>query len=470
MNLAAGLLRRQVKPKPFPITLQPRQQELLDSKAFITIYGGQAGGGKSFGVMAGLLSLSLQHPKFKAVAFRKTLPQAKQPGGLWPMIMELGLQVGYKTNLSDLVVTNKDNGSLIKVAQIHRTTVKTDYQGAEYDLMAFDEGTHFSGEEVTYMFSRIRNPWCGLSHKRMWITCNPDPTSFLKHWLAPWVDPDHELYEKVAPDDMLYMRLGETPEDATHWLEPPDPKAASIRFVPSALSDNKYLGEEYRSNLERLTRVERNQLLYGSWNEITGAGQCFATDDLPVMDMKIAGRMVRAWDTASSVKEHADYTVGVLMAYDAMKQSTQVQHVIRKRITASVLEEHIMTQARIDGPEVQVAIEQEPASQAAAWSESIAKKLRQEGFVCRLERVQTDKVKRSLRMSQAAQQGRVSLLSDGSESTLHKRWNSTYRHEMVEFPNGIHDDQVDASSLAFNTLVPDPAGKLLVAGGGIWSY
>ena len=456
------MFRRRVKRKSFPITLQPRQQELFDSEAFVTIYGGQAGGGKSFGVMAGLLSLSLQYPKFKAVAFRKTLPQAKQPGGLWPMIMELGLQVGYKTNLSDLTVTNKDNGSLIKVAQIHRATVKKDYQGAEYDVMAFDEGTHFSGEEVVYMFSRIRNPWCNLSHKRMWITCNPDPNSFLKHWLAPWVDPDHKLYEKVKPDDMLYMRLGETPEEVTHWQERPDKDAASIRFVPSALADNKYLGDEYRRNLERLTRVERNQLLYGSWNEITGAGQCFDTDNLPITKDEIDGRKVRAWDTASSIKDHSDYTAGVLMAHDFENQITQVQHVSRKRIASSTLENHIVHQARIDGPDVEIAIEQEPASQAAAWSESLAATLQMQGFVCHLERVQKDKVTRSLRFQQAAQHGKVSLLE-------HRTWNAAYRHELVEFPNGIHDDQVDASSLAFNTLVPDPAGAFVVAGGGIWA-
>ena len=464
MNLAAGLLRRQVEPKPFPITLQPRQQELLDSEAFITIYGGQAGGGKSFGVMAGLLSLSLQYPKFKAVAFRKTLPQAKQPGGLWPMIMELGLQVGYKPNLSALTVTNKDNGSLIKVAQIHRATVKIDYQGAEYDVMAFDEGTHFSGEEVVYMFSRIRNPWCDLSHKRMWITCNPDPTSFLKHWLAPWVDPDHELYEKVAPDDMLYMRLGETPEEVTHWQEPPDKDAASIRFVPSALADNKYLGQEYRRNLERLTRVERNQLLYGSWNEITGAGQYFDTDDLPLIEEEVTGRMVRAWDTAGSVKEHADYTAGVLMVHDHSTQRTQIQHVKRQRIAASTLEAHILAQAKIDGPKVTVIVETEPASQATAWTDALRNTLRREGFRCRTVKVQTDKGKRVYRLAQSAQQGNVSLLQSKHRKSK-SRWHAAYRHELVEFPNGVHDDQVDASSLAYNALVRSGSPTIVKSSG-----
>ena len=66
--------------------------------------------------------------------------------------------------------------------------------------------------------------------------------------------------------------------------------------------------------------------------------------------------------------------------------------------------------------------------------------------MCQPVKVRKDKGSRVLRFAAAAEQGRVNML-DGV-------WNSVYRNELVAFPEGQHDDQIDASSLAFNSLVP----------------
>lgn len=461
MNLAAGFLRKPQKSIPFPLKLQPRQQELLDSKAFITLYGGQAGGGKSYGLMGGLLDLALRYPKFTGLALRKTLTEAKQPGALWPLLRDMAAEAGMKTHGTDLTATNPETDSIIKIGHMQRPNSRKSFQGSQYDVIAFDEGTHFTGEEVNWMFSRMRNPDSDMpdSETRMWITCNPDPASFLKQWLAPWVDPGHDLYP-ADQDATLYMRLHETPEEVTHWKERQDEDDSSIRFIPSSLSDNKYLGDAYRRNLERMTRVEKQQLLYGSWEEITGTGMYFATKHLPDTETELTGKRIRAWDTNASLSSHADFTVGVLLVHNVQQDMMQVRDVIRIRESASSLEERIVTQAKIDGRKTIVAVEQEPASQAAAWSSQLQRRLSQEGIQCRLSRVQRDKGYRVSRFASTARDGKVTLYRN--------RWNASYRHELVSFPDGTYDDQVDASSLAYNTLVPLRGSGPVVLTSGSW--
>ena len=66
----------EVRPQPGP------QEEFLRSAADIAIYGGAAGGGKTWA----LLLEAMRHqanPDYPAVLFRRTYPQVTAPGGMW---------------------------------------------------------------------------------------------------------------------------------------------------------------------------------------------------------------------------------------------------------------------------------------------------------------------------------------------------------------------------------------------------
>jgi len=74
-----------IAPAPQEIIIgpQPGPQELfLSTPADICIYGGAAGGGKSFGLLLEALR-HIDNPQYGAVIFRRTYPEIMNKGGLW---------------------------------------------------------------------------------------------------------------------------------------------------------------------------------------------------------------------------------------------------------------------------------------------------------------------------------------------------------------------------------------------------
>lgn len=166
---------------------------------------------------------------------------------------------------------------------------------------------------------------------------------------------------------------------------------------------------------------------------------------LPSLDCKF----VRYWDKART-QGGGDYSVGVLMArYDDPETHLSrfyVVDVVRGQWSAGNRDAVIRQTAEADwaawGEGVVVWVEQEPGKAGKEATDATIQTLC--GFVVYADAVSKDKETRAEPLSVQAEALNVFLLSGD--------WNGLYLSELMAFPNATHDDQVDASSGAFNKL------------------
>jgi predicted phage terminase large subunit-like protein len=105
-------------------------------------------------------------------------------------------------------------------------------------------------------------------------------------------------------------------------------------------------------------------------------------------------------------------------------------------------------------PRMWTWMEEEGGSAGKEVGESFKERMRRLGLLAATQRVTDPKNERIIGFAAAAEAGSVRLVAGP--------WNRNYIDELCMFPNGSHDDQVDATSLAFNKLAK-PAKKVLVA-------
>jgi len=157
--------------------------------------------------------------------------------------------------------------------------------------------------------------------------------------------------------------------------------------------------------------------------------------------------LVRYWDKAASAGQ-GDYTVGVLMGRSAEGRYV-VLDVVRGRWETFERERVIVSTAARDRErwgEVAIWLEQEPGSGGADSARATIRALA--GYAARAETATGQKTARAEPFAAQAGAGNVSLLRGA--------WNDPWVDELCVFPHGEHDDQVDATSGAFNRL----AGRL----------
>lgn len=233
------------------------------------VYGGAAGGGKSYGLLLDPLRY-INVPGFGAVIFRRESPQITNEGGLWDTSEELYPLVGATQRVASLSWLFP-GGQRIRFAHLHEEKDKEKWQGAQVPYIGFDELTHFTESQFFYMLSRNRST-CGVP-PCVRATCNPAP-GWVKEFLAPWLDKNREdraqsgevRYFLRKNGEIIWLRPGETHLDG----EP----GKSVTFIRSTVYDNRILlavNPEYLQNLKSLPLVEQARLLDGDWDVFEGA-------------------------------------------------------------------------------------------------------------------------------------------------------------------------------------------------------
>lgn len=432
------------------------QRQWLASPADIAVFGGAAGGGKTYAVLLEA-ARHTGNPGYRGVIFRRTNPQIMAGGGLWDAAAAVYPKVGAAASLSRKEFTFPGGGRLAFRHLQYETDVY-DWQGAELAFIGWDELTHFTERQFFYLLSRARTT-CGV-RPYVRATCNPDAGSWVAGFLSWWIDPGtgYPVPDRAGRLRWFY-RLG----DDLHWYDTraaaeaahPDLAAdappKSVTFVPAKLSDNAVLCARdpgYRANLMALSWVERARLLDGNW-KVTAADGLFRADWFKAADPPAEWKArVRAWDFAATEKtdqNDPDYTVGVLLGEDR-SGGVWVLDVRRVRHSPAKVKALLRATAEADGPGVRVVIEQEPGAAGKMLADDLRRLLGE--FTVTVDRPDKrtgDKVARASGWSAACERGRVRLAAGGD-------WAKAFVAEHATFPYGSHDDQVDAAATAFRHL------------------
>ena len=453
--------RWEIKPQP------GKQEEFIKTRADIAVYGGGAGGGKTWALLLDPLR-NVRNPAFAGVVFRRTYPQIKNEGGLWDESFSLYQLLGAKPKETNVEWTFP-SGATIRFAHMALERNKYDWQGSQIPFIAFDELTHFTESQFFYMLSRSRS----MSGVNPYIraTCNPDAGSWVKKFLAPWVDSTSPI--KAASGEVLYM-IRDSGE--IYWYRFDElsaeqkTKARSVTFIAASIYDNKKLLEqnpEYLANLQALPPVEQARLLHGDWDIMPTAGKVFNKAWAVMMDTVPGPLMqtvtvsigtnqyterhinydapysfVRFWDLAATEKElegdDPDFTAGVKLL--RVGHDYVVVNVIHGQFPAGEIQNIILDTARRDGIDCAVRWEIEGGSSGKILNHELIRKLA--AFDAAGVRPQGSKLTRFKAVSQAA--------ANGSFGVLRSEWAEAYLNELHHFPEkGWHDDMVDATSGAF---------------------
>lgn len=144
----------------------------------------------------------------------------------------------------------------------------------------------------------------------------------------------------------------------------------------------------------------------------------------------------------NSSNKDPDWTVGLLMGVKGGRY--YILDVRRMRGSPGEVEDLIKTTAEADGRKTLIYIEQEPGSSGKIVSEHFIKSVLP-GFAVYADPISGNKAERARPVSSQCQIENVYLCSG--------RWIPAFLDEVEVFPNGVHDDQVDALSGAFSKLV-----------------
>ena len=224
------------------LELSKKQKAFMDSEADETLFGGAAGGGKSEGQLRDALIYALKYPGSKQLILRRTFPELEK--SLIRRHLQIYPRELYTYNSSSH--TGKFiNGSIIDFSYCDNEKDVYKYQSAEYDVIRFDELTHFTEEMYVYLLSRIR----GANSFPKMAKSSTNPGGIGHTWVK-------ERFIDIGEPNVIHT-IGKT----------------TRVFIPSKVQDNRFLLEadaDYLNRLENLSEKDKKILLYGDWDIFEG--------------------------------------------------------------------------------------------------------------------------------------------------------------------------------------------------------
>ncbi len=224
------------------VTVTQRQRDFLAATATEVLFGGAAGGGKSYGQLVDTLRYAIRYPASKQLILRRTYAELEK--SLIRVSLGLFPREIYRYNATGHV-GHFANGSVVDFGYCATENDVFQYQSAEYDVIRFDELTHFTEFQYRYLLSRLR----GTNGYPKQVKSSTNPGGVGHAWVK-------ERFLDPSPPNTVFTADGGTRV-----------------FLPSLIDDNLFLTEgdpAYKERLAALPEAQRRALLYGDWNVFEG--------------------------------------------------------------------------------------------------------------------------------------------------------------------------------------------------------
>ena len=221
------------------------QTDFLAAGEKDVLYGGAAGGGKSFAMLIDPLRYC-HFSEHRALILRRSMPELRE---LIDKSRELYPKAFKGAKFKEVEkLWQFPSGAKIEFGFLERDADVYRYQGQAYSWIGFDEITHLPTEfGWNYLASRLRttNP-----EIKTYLRCTANPGGVGAHWVKKrYVEPAEHNTSFLGNDGL------------------------TRKFIPALLQDNPHLAEdgEYERMLQSLPAIQRKQLLEGNWDISEGA-------------------------------------------------------------------------------------------------------------------------------------------------------------------------------------------------------
>lgn len=212
---------------------------LFDQKTSELLFGGGAGGGKSFLGCAWIIILCLKYKGIRCLIGRSKLDNLKKTtlNTFFEICNNWNLVAGkdYQYNGSTNIITFK-NGSEVMLKDLFHYPSDPNYDSLgslELTCAFIDECNQITAKAKAILSSRIRYK---LDENnlipKLLMTCNP-----AKNWVY------HEFYKPERDKEL------------------PEHK----QFIQSLITDNEYISRHYNEQLQKLDEISKQRLLFGNW-------------------------------------------------------------------------------------------------------------------------------------------------------------------------------------------------------------
>lgn len=260
-----------------PYTPQPRQQLAHIAKASEVFYGGSAGSGKSAYLRWDAVDFCINCPKLFAMLFRRKFTQL-QNNQIRP------LQLALPSQVAEWNESRKEfrffNGSILTMKHMEHEQDIDDIQGLDIHYAGIDEAAQFTPYQLAYIRSRMR-----LGDYRGTLEKLISKTPRLRYYLERL--PRLTMASNPGGEAHQYLKdnyITPAPPEVEHVGE----DGISRIFIPARMPDNKYIDANYEKQFDELPAWQRDQLVNGDWDAVSGAYfDCFRRDEHVIQPFSI---------------------------------------------------------------------------------------------------------------------------------------------------------------------------------------